>query len=124
MAPDQPQIPAMIRRQLDWAADEHRLYLAAFSLAEVAYLCARKRIDLSVPLQDWFDLSLREPLIQILPLTTKVAVTSSTLPDNFHGDPGDRLIAATAKTHNLVLCTRDRALLRFGKQGIYKLLEV
>jgi PIN domain nuclease of toxin-antitoxin system len=42
----------------------------------------------------------------------------------FHGDPGDRLLAAAALSHELALCTHDKQLLRFGRQGLYKALKV
>ena len=44
--------------------------------------------------------------IGVLPISPEVAVKSSTLSD-FHGDPADRLIVATALIHGCTLATYD-----------------
>jgi PIN domain nuclease of toxin-antitoxin system len=124
MALDQRKIPAAAQEQLSQAAANHSLYVAAISLFEVAYLLHKKRIQLSVSLPEWFERSFRQPGLQVAALTAEVAVESTRLPEEFHGDPADRLIAATARARDMVLCTHDRALLRFGQQGFYQFLEV
>jgi PIN domain nuclease of toxin-antitoxin system len=37
------------------------------------------------------------------------------LPGAFHGDPGDRLIVATAREMGVPVVTRDRAVLGYGR---------
>jgi PIN domain nuclease of toxin-antitoxin system len=98
--------------------------VSAISLYEVANLSRRRRIDLQMPMQKWFDLAFADDNLNLIPVTSEIAISAALLPDGFHGDPVDRLIAATARVHNLVLCTHDDKLLRFGQQGIYKFLEV
>jgi PIN domain nuclease of toxin-antitoxin system len=39
--------------------------------------------------------------MNLYPLTAEIAVESSFLPGDFHGDPADRLIVATARIGNL-----------------------
>jgi PIN domain nuclease of toxin-antitoxin system len=75
-------------------------------------------------MQQWFDLAFADGNLKLLPVTPQIAIEAALLPDGFHGDPIDRIIAATARVHNLVLCTHDEKLLRFGQQGVYKFLEV
>jgi PIN domain nuclease of toxin-antitoxin system len=41
-------------------------------------------------------------------------------PKEFHGDPADRLIVATALTHGLVLATHDQAIRDSGVVKIWK----
>jgi PIN domain nuclease of toxin-antitoxin system len=124
LALNEDKLQPAARARLLRAAENNSLHVAAISLFEVASLTHKKRIDLSVPLSEWFDRSFMEPGLQLVPLTPDIAVASVLLPDEFHGDPADRMIAATAKTRNLVLCTHDRALLRFGQQGFDQFLEV
>jgi PIN domain nuclease of toxin-antitoxin system len=57
---------------------------------------------------DWIAAGLSSPKVTLLPLTPAVAVTAMNL--DLHGDPGDRLIAATALVENRVLVTRDAKL--------------
>ncbi len=49
---------------------------------------------------------------QPLPLTPRVAVRATTLGD-FHGDPADRLIVATALIESCPVVTRDRRIRRY-----------
>jgi PIN domain nuclease of toxin-antitoxin system len=77
-----------------------------------------------MPLGDWFNLNFSEPALPVLPVTPEVALASLKLPSDFHRDPNDRLIAATAIAHDLILCTHDQYLIQFGNQGLYRFLEV
>ncbi len=104
--------------------EKNPLGVSAVSIYEAATLSRRSRIDLDIPMQQWFDLAFADASLNLLPVTPEIAINAALLPEGFHGDPIDRIIAATARVHNLVLCTHDEKLLRFGQQGIYKSLEV
>ena len=80
--------------------------VAAISCWEVAMLAARGRIELDRDPVSWMEASLQVEGIELLPLTPAVAAASVSFV-NFHGDPADRLIVATAITHGAVLVTRD-----------------
>jgi PIN domain nuclease of toxin-antitoxin system len=41
-----------------------------------------------------------------------------------HRDPSDRILAATAREHSLVLVTRDEELVRYGRKGHLPILEI
>jgi PIN domain nuclease of toxin-antitoxin system len=85
MAFDNGNIRPAARERLVRAAENNSLHIAAISLFEVAYLTQKKRIELSVPLADWFNLSFSEPSLQIAALTPEIAVGSTLLPTEFHG---------------------------------------
>ena len=46
-----------------------------------------------------------------------IAVASVRLPGDFHSDPADRLVGATAWHHGVPLVTADRAILAYAQQG-------
>jgi PIN domain nuclease of toxin-antitoxin system len=46
----------------------------------------------------------------VLPVTPAIAAIAAGFPRQFPGDPGDRLIAATAIAHGLALVTADVAI--------------
>jgi len=50
----------------------------------------------------------------------EVVIALQQLPKEFHGDPADRLIVATALTHGLVLATHDQAIRGSGVVTIWK----
>ena len=50
-------------------------------------------------------------------LTTEIAVGRNGLPGQFHNDPADRIITATARVEGLTVATRDRQILDDAAQG-------
>ena len=89
-----------------------RVGLAAISLKEAAWHLAHKRITVNAPMDwgEWLRLAALDPRLETLPLTVDVAIDSERFPESFPADPADRLIAATARVHGLVLITADRPL--------------
>jgi PIN domain nuclease of toxin-antitoxin system len=53
------------------------------------------------------------PGIELLPLTPQIAIESTKLPGNFHHDPADQIIVATARVYNLTILTVDRLILDY-----------
>ena len=84
---------------------------------------AKKRITLGMPCIHWIKSSIDEFGITLLPLTPDIAVESCQLPDNFHGDPADRIIVATARIENCQLLTRDKNILSYGKKKHLKAIK-
>jgi PIN domain nuclease of toxin-antitoxin system len=106
------------------AAGEENWFVCSFSFFEIAHAVHRKRLLLNVPLYDWLRSASAIGMPTTIPLSPSIAAATLTLPATFHGDPGDRIIAATAIAHDLTICTHDNALLRFGQQGLYGALKI
>ncbi|MDR3303093.1 MAG: type II toxin-antitoxin system VapC family toxin [Treponema sp.] len=100
------RVPANISAAI---GDEDALGLSAISLWEIAMLTEKKRFTLPEPLLSWLKGALALDKLKLLPITPEIAATSAGLP--MHGDPADRLIAATAIAYNVALATVDRLLL-------------
>jgi PIN domain nuclease of toxin-antitoxin system len=75
----------------------------------VAWLHHAGRVTLPVAPLRWRASLLGEGLLEI-PLDGEVAVAAVELPD-FHQDPADRLIVATARDEGARLLTSDRRIL-------------
>lgn len=88
--------------------------IAAISCWELAMLVAKNRIGLSMDVQIWINLALQHPKIQLLALTPEIAVLSTRLPGNFHGDPADRLIVASSLVHKAQLISKDDKIKQWG----------
>ena len=106
------------------AAEASNWFVSSFSLLEIAHAVSRNRLALDRPILKWFQDSLRPPGPRIIEITPAIAAATLQLPASFQGDPGDRILASTAITENLILCTHDDLLLRFGKQGLFQTLKV
>jgi len=88
-----------------------RVGLSAISLWELSMLVHKKRVELDRGLLEWMELALDEPRFEILPLTPAVAALGSEL--EIHGDPADRMIAATALLTGATLVTKDVQLRQY-----------
>lgn len=104
------------------AEKERRLAISAISVWEVGMLEAKGRIDLGGDCQTWIDKALSFPGLVLIPLTPNIAIQSSRLPGEIHGDPADRILAATARSTDRILLTKDHKLLDYGEQGYISVL--
>ncbi len=95
---------------LEGHAENRTLYLSAISMLEVQMLVKKKRLNLSIPFEQWLREATRADVIQVLPIDLSVILVVDKLPSSFHGDPADRIIYATRKVHDLTLMTHDKQL--------------
>lgn len=85
--------------------------LSMASIQEIAYLQARGRLALDRPLERWIGDALGVHRVRVLAPTVPIALRAGQLdPAEFHGDPADRLIYATAVEHDARLITADQRL--------------
>ena len=106
-----PKFGKKARRLADKALSEDQLGISAISFWEISMLEHRGRISLSQPVTHWRTHLLEHGLVE-LPITGDVGITAAKLP-NFHADPADRLITATALHHNATLLTADERILKW-----------
>ena len=90
---------------------EDRIGLSPLSIVEVAQKSAKGRLDFSLPLDRWVANALPPSRLTLQPLTVEIALRAYQWPADFHGDPADRIIAATAIVSRLILVTSDEKLL-------------
>ena len=105
------------RRRIEAAAQQQQLWVSAITPWEIGMLVAKGRLVLDRDVMDWEQAALALPGIRVAPLEPAVAVASTRLPDDRHGDPADRLIVATARHLGATLITADAALLTYGRLG-------
>lgn len=94
------------------------LGVSIISCWEIAMLVAKERLKLSIDIQLWINEALKYPGIKLLNITPDIAVLSTRLPGQFHGDPADRLIAATCMKHNVPLISKDKKIHSWGNINI------
>ena len=95
----------MIRR-----AKPDQRAIASISIWELAMMAAKKRIELKVSISKWLSWAIDNTAIRVVELSPEVAVDACRLPGDFHKDPADRIIVATARIHNFSLLTKDRKI--------------
>ncbi len=86
------------------------IYVNAMSCWEVAMLVAKRRLELDRDVEVWVDQALKLPKIQLIPLAPALAVKSTRLESEFHGDPVDRILVATAKEYGCPILSKDKRI--------------
>lgn len=114
---DSGHIGSATKVLLTSAQRDGRLFGSIISIWETANLEAKGRISLAGGIHQWLESSFADDGIQLLPLSSQIAVLSTRLPGTLHRDPADRILAATARIERLTLLTRDANLLAYGRQG-------
>ena len=110
-------IPAAARGSIEQAANAGSLWVSAISVWEVAMLAAKGRVVFSTDVHAWVRQALAAPGLHLAPLSPEIAVASASLPGEFHGDPADRILVATARALTARFVTADRAILEYGRLG-------
>ena len=88
------------------------LGISAISCWEVAKLVEYGRLELACAVEAWMEQAMAYPGMQLLELTPQIAIESTKLPGNFHRDPADQIIVATAHVYDIPLLTADRRILQ------------
>lgn len=113
-----PRIVALIGE----AAQKNSVFLSAISAWEIGMLVAKGRLVLAGSAEAYVrDLYSRDGVVEE-PVTSTIAELSSRLPGDFHGDPADRIIVASAALRSATLVTRDDRILSYArKTGLVKI---
>ena len=85
-------------------------YLTPDEREELAMLVAHGRMALSVDTRQWLDLVGQIEAVEFVPVDNAIAIDSVELPGEFHKDPADRLIVATARKLGAPLVTADEKI--------------
>lgn len=93
------------------------VFVSPITAWEIGKLASKGRFKSRYSAQRWWSLLTGRPQIAVADLPPHVLLESSFLPGKVHGDPMDRIIAATAREYGFTVMTRDAALLDYGRQG-------
>lgn len=88
--------------------------ICAISFWEVAQLVKRNRIAVSMDAETWIRTALAAPSVVPIELSPSIAADSVNLPGQFHRDPADQMIVATARVLNCPLLTADARILAYA----------
>ena len=89
------------------------LAVSIISCWEVAKLVQSERLKLDRDVNLWIDHALTQPGVILLPLSPRIVVESTRLPDPFHRDPADQLLVATARILGCAFMTEDAKIVSY-----------
>lgn len=109
---DRPQLGQRTRDILDRAWPAGEAAVSTWTFWELAMLVTKGRLGVNIDVLRWRTELLADGLIEV-PVSGEIATRAPLLPD-MHGDPADRVIAATALTvPGCRLLTADERLLNW-----------
>ncbi len=93
------------------------VYLSPITAWEIGTLVSKRRMQLTLSPEVWFETLLTLPGVRLADLTPKLLIASTSLPGTPPTNPADRILAATARLHGYRVITRDSKLLTYAKSG-------
>ena len=111
-ADENPQLPALHRSWIKTNLGDG-LGVSIISCWEVAKLVQLGRLKLDCTVEEWIEQGLGLEGIELLQLTARIAIESTQLPGEFHRDPADQIIVATARVWGCPLLTADNRILNY-----------
>ncbi|MCB4790435.1 MAG: type II toxin-antitoxin system VapC family toxin [Elusimicrobia bacterium] len=109
--------PEMLSKKTKEIISDTRGYeemlVSAISIWEFCKLIQMERIVISCDTEEWIKKAIDMPKFRIVPLSTAISISSTTLPEGFHSDPADQIIVATAREENATILTSDKKIISY-----------
>jgi PIN domain nuclease of toxin-antitoxin system len=105
------KLSAAASRAIQRAAASTDLGLSSISLWELAMLIEGGRLRLrGVGTHGFLETLVQTPGLIVLEITAEIAALAAQLPSGLPRDPGDSLIAATARVYDVAIVTKDQRM--------------
>ena len=112
--PSKPEVRAAMREAAKFGRS---VGVSPISAWELGLLSAKGKLSATQSAAAIFGDVLATPGVRVEALTPSLLIDSSFLPGTLHRDPADRILIATARALDLMLVTRDEAILNYAEQG-------
>jgi PIN domain nuclease of toxin-antitoxin system len=86
------------------------ILISSITSWEIAMLVARGRLGLSMDIATWLATVQEIEEVEFVPIDNAIALEAVALPPEFHKDPADRLIVATARILGVPIVTADEKI--------------
>lgn len=104
------QLSAAALQAIERELSDGQIFISSISAWELSMLVAQGRIALSMDVAEWLSYVGNIEGVSFVPVDNEIAVKSTELPGEFHKDPADRLIVATARKFAAPLVTADEKI--------------
>jgi len=110
MVSDSQRLSRIAARELRKAEQKGELAIASITLWELALLYHHGRLRASGSIESAIRVIIEKSQVQVIEITPEIAALTTTFPETYPKDPGDRLIGATARAYGLTLVTQDEQI--------------
>lgn len=104
------QLSQAAKNAIEYELSAGVLIISSITAWEVAMLVQKNRLILSMDVDAWLTAISHINRVRFYPVDNEIAVKSASLPDEFHKDPADRMIVATARKLGCALITADEKI--------------
>lgn len=108
-----PKLAGDYKQIIEQQKQSGELGVSIYSCWEIAKAVENNRLQFDMAVEDWLEYASSYSGVQMLPLTTRIIVESTQLPGEFHKDPADQIIVATARVYDCPLVTYDDKILKY-----------
>lgn len=107
------QLSPAAQQAIEQEMVDGKIAVSSISAWELAMLVAKGRLALSMDVSEWLTCVGQIESVSFIPVDNIIAVKSTELPGEFHKDPADRIIVATARKVAAPLVTADEKILAY-----------
>ena len=97
----------------DTLASDREVIVSCISAWEISMLIEKGRLVLSMDVASWLDHVSQINGVRFMPIDNEIGVKATMLPGEFHKDPADRMIVATARKLAVPLVTADAKMIQY-----------
>ncbi len=105
-----PALSKKAKSVIEREQDGGEIVVSAISAWEITILVEKARLVLSMDVGSWLATVTEIEGVKFLPVDVEIASKSVLLPGEFHKDPADRMIVATARKLAVPVVTKDEKI--------------
>ena len=94
--------------------NDSEILVSSISAWEIAMLITKSRLILSMDVETWLDEVSQIDGLRFVPVNNEISIKSTVLPGEFHKDPADRIIVATARKFAVPVVTADEKMIQYA----------
>lgn len=107
----------------DMLVDSDELCCSAMVQWEIATIARKGKLRIEMPVDIWLEKAAELLGYEEVLVTGAMARDAGSLPEPMHGDPGDRIMIATARALACPLLTTDEKILDYAAAGHLKAID-
>jgi PIN domain nuclease of toxin-antitoxin system len=94
-------------------SEDNEVIISSISAWEIAMLIEKGRLVLSMDVECWIKEIAQVDGFRFVAVDNEIGIKSTKLPGDFHKDPADRIIVATARKLAVPLVTADEKIITY-----------
>ena len=92
---------------------DSEVIISSISVWEISMLIEKERLVISMDIESWINEVSSIEGVHFMPVDNEIGIKSTKLPGDFHKDPADRIIVATARKLAVALVTADEKIIKY-----------